>query len=128
MEYSEINPSTWKEFFDYVSQTTLGQETELKVSSIELGDQTENKWSASEGLTYEPLIDTVYVHFRDTNHAIVHPRRILLGESDGLVRAVCIQDAEGKIETLEFRRPKQLRGTEGHRYFSSPGPIEVFYP
>jgi hypothetical protein len=64
------------------------------------------------GLTYDRKADTFYVYVagieRDLDHAIPHPREILVRMGVGGVEEVVILDADGHEHLVRLRQPLVL--------------------
>jgi len=101
---SGIERKNWTRFFDRLSKLTIGRQILLELISEEVGDQIEEDWKAAQGFYFDHAGDALYVRTAEAEHIIFRPMDIMLME-DGLVRALGIRDAEGKLEIIHFRDP-----------------------
>jgi hypothetical protein len=105
MHYSRIDRSQWKEFFNILSQRTQTQEIELRIAAEDIGDQTEEGWTRSDGFSYDPKTDVLYVHANDLAHPISEPQYIVLGAQGAEVKSITVQDHSQRLHVIYFREP-----------------------
>jgi len=95
-ELITVSKSEWKAFFDRMSKGIVGRWAEIEVASLDLGDQVLAEWIPLLGISYDPISDRVDVILDRSNHAILHPRDIVVREtSEGLVSSVAVMAQDG---------------------------------
>ncbi|WP_413289199.1 DUF5335 family protein [Bdellovibrio sp. HCB337] len=97
-----VQKSEWNKFFNLVSKSIEGQEVEIEVSGLEIGDQIEADWVPFDGISYDPKTDYIFVHTPLLDHTIVHPSTVLVAEEENTIVAINITDDE-TIQILQFR-------------------------
>jgi hypothetical protein len=103
----------WRRYCDGVSKATIGRRVELDVASLDLGDLVEARWSPLLGLVFDVRGDVLEVALDGVGHSIVSPRKVLLEETERGLVAIEIVGADDTVETLRFREPLRLEGSEG---------------
>jgi hypothetical protein len=103
----------WRRYCDGVSKATIGRRVELDVASLDLGDLVEARWLPLLGLVFDVRGDVLEVALDGVGHSIVSPRKVLLEETERGLVAIEIVGADDTVETLRFREPLRLEGSEG---------------
>jgi hypothetical protein len=106
-EYQTIGKKHWGSYFDLVSKMARGKWMQLEVVGKDLGDQIPKDWILFEGVSYDPSKDVLYIHTQALEHAVSHPRDVIVFEN-GALKSINIKDAEGGIQIIHFRDLIQL--------------------
>lgn len=98
----------WEGFFDRVSKVLEGEQAEIEVAGLDLGDQLETEWVQLLGITYDPRDDLVEVALAGVDHLIRHPKRVAVEEEGVLIRSVLVEDGDGHEHIIRLRAPLAL--------------------
>ena len=107
MVTSTIEKQDWGRFFDLVSKSIEGQQIEIEVAGLEIGDQIEADWVPFDGISYDAKTDYIFVHTPLLDHAILHPSTVFMAAENHTVHAINITDDQ-TIQILQFRPPLEL--------------------
>ncbi len=114
MQNHTINKAEYKSYFDNISRLAKGQQVELEVTGLDIGNQIETEWVALEGFSYDPQGEILVVHTPTLDHAVHHPVQIIAAE-DGLeLSSLFIKDTENHTHIVQFRHPLQLEQQKQH--------------
>jgi hypothetical protein len=108
MTTRKLDKKEWRTFFDRLSTTLEGQEAEIEVVSLRLGDQVEADWLPLLGIAYDPNDDVVEVALEDLDHLIPKPRDIYVADGPTGVVALEIVDADDVKQIVKLRSPLML--------------------
>lgn len=111
MSFLQLPTAKWHEFFDEISRVMRGRLVEVEVAGLDLGDQIVAEWVPLNGLAYEPKEDVLYVYTEPADgvdHAIPHPREILIDLEPAGVTQVVVADADGREQFVRLRAPLAL--------------------
>ena len=114
MKNRAIEKSERKTFFEIVSRLTEGQQVEIEVAGLDVGDQIEENWAQLLGLSFDSKDNTLYVDSPAFEHAIRNPSDIISVQDDQTISAIYIKDGEGHVQSLKFRNPLMLAAPERH--------------
>jgi uncharacterized protein DUF5335 len=103
-----IDRTGWQGYFDRVSRNLEGQQAELEVASLGLGDQIVTEWVPFGGIVYDPKDDLVEMVLEDLDHLIRQPREIWVDEDGLSLTSLEIVDREGVRHILKLRTPLML--------------------
>ncbi|HVK61606.1 MAG TPA: DUF5335 family protein [Bdellovibrionales bacterium] len=109
MNLRTLDRGQWQYYFDLISKVAPGQKLELEVAGLDIGDQIEEEWVSLIGLSYEPKGDVLTVLTESMDHAIEHPKDIVVAEDGIRVAFVAIADLENHVQILRFRQPLLLQ-------------------
>jgi hypothetical protein len=112
MEYRTIEPRERKFYFDFISKRIEGNQVELEVAGLDIGDQIETEWTLVEGISYDPKLDTLHIHTQPNEYMVVKPQEVIAVEEGILVRSVCVRDRDGHLRIIHFREPLKLPWSE----------------
>lgn len=102
-----IPKNEWSKFFNLVSKSIEGQEIQIEVAGLEIGDQIEAEWVPFDGISYDPKTDYIFIHTPLLDHTIVHPSTVLVAREENAIITINIPDDE-TIQILQFNPPIQL--------------------
>lgn len=108
MQYEQIEKENWNSYFDLLSKMARGRQVLLERIGHVTGDQIIENWIFFNGATYDSAKETLYVHTRYLEHAILRPRDII-AQRDGNLKSISIRDSDGAIEIIHFRDPLLLQ-------------------
>jgi hypothetical protein len=108
MIYREIAVTDRQNYFNFISKTLSGQQIELEVVGIDIGDQIEKDWAAVEGLSYDSAQNTLHIHTQPFSHHVTRLEEVIAVEDGIRVRSICIKDEEGNLRIMHFREPLRL--------------------
>ncbi len=108
MKNRAIQKNERSQYFNLVSKMTLGQQVEIEVAGLDVGDQIEENWTPLQGITYDSKDDILYVNSPEFEHSILKPEEIISVQDDSMVNAIYIKDKEGHVQSIKFRRPLML--------------------
>ena len=114
MSFLQLPPAKWREFFDEMSGVMRGRLVEVEVAGLDLGDQIVAEWLPLNGMAYEPKEDVLYVYTEPADgidHAIPHPREVLVDLEPAGVTQVVVADADGRKQFVRLRAPLALPAT-----------------
>lgn len=123
MNDRKLQRNDWKSYFDQVSGRIEGRRAEVEVASLDLGDQIEGEWLRIEGLSYDSKDDVLYIHSDNIDHAIWHPREVVVTERGADLAAISVRGGDGSLHTARFREPLLLVASRAGKEASSEGPF-----
>ncbi len=88
----KLERAEWRPFLDRVSKGLAGKQAEIKVASLNLGDQLQAGWVSLIGLVYDPKDDIVEVAIDGLDHMIHKPRELYVEEEDGQLSSLEVVD------------------------------------
>ena len=104
----QLNKSEWQPYFDNVSKALAGEQAEIEVSSLELGNQIEAKWLPLLGITYDPKSDVVEVLVEGLDHLIHHPQTVYIEHNGGGLSSMEVIDDSDTRQIVRLRSPLML--------------------
>jgi hypothetical protein len=111
-ELPTVPKSEWRAFFDRMSKGLLGKWAEIEVASLDLGDQVLAEWIPLLGISYDPYNDRLDVVLDRSNHAIEHPREVVVQETAAGVESVAVVDQDGARQVVRLKDPLKLPPVE----------------
>ncbi len=96
-----------KDYFDLISKSAHGQEIELEIIGLDIGDQVEKDWVAFEGISYDPEAKTLHLYTDSLEHQIPNPSEIIAAEENSLVTSLFVKDSLGHFQIIKFRNAVQ---------------------
>jgi hypothetical protein len=108
MTIRKLDKKEWRPFLDGISKVLEGEQAEIEVVSLALGDQIEAKWLPFLGITYDPKDDVVEIGLEGVDHLIEHPREIYVDDNVNGIVSLEIVDAEGARQILKLKEPLAL--------------------
>jgi Family of unknown function (DUF5335) len=99
----KLERAEWQPFLDRVSKGLAAKQAEIKVASLDLGDQLEAGWVPLIGLVYDPKDDFVEVAIEGLDHIIHKPREIYVEEEGGELSSLEVIDADGRRQIIKLK-------------------------
>jgi len=103
MTNKELPRREWESFFDALSKAAAGQNVEVEVIGLNLGDQTEQDWLRLKGLTYGPKDDIFYVYTEALDHMIRSPQQIFTDWSGADLRVIEVYDKDNRSHIIKLK-------------------------
>lgn len=103
-----IDKTEYKKYFDNISRLIKGQQVELEVTGLDIGNQIETEWVALEGFSYDPKDEVLVVHTPTLDHAVHRPIQIIAAEEGSELSSLFIKDTDEHTHIVQFRRPLLL--------------------
>jgi hypothetical protein len=103
----------WAPFCAGVAHQLEGEEAEIEVAALGLGDQIQSEWASFIGVTYDPKDDLFDVAVEGLDRLIDHPSSFVVSMEGPLVESMTITSASGEQNIIRFREPLLLPGGEG---------------
>lgn len=114
MQNHTIDKAEYKSYFDNISRLIKGQQVELEVTGLDIGNQIESEWVALEGFSYDPQEEILVVHTPALDHAVHHPIQIIAAEEGLELNSLFIKDTDDHTHIVQFRHPLQLEQQKPH--------------
>lgn len=108
MTIRKLDKKEWRSFLDGMSKVLEGEQAEIEVVSLALGDQIEAEWLPFLGITYDPKDDVVEIALEGVDHLIEHPRKIYVDDNVNGIVSLEVVDAEGARQIVKLREPLAL--------------------
>jgi len=103
-----IKKEQWKEFFEFTSKMMRGQQFELEVAGMDIGDQIGEEWSNLEGLSYDPRNNILFIHTEKDDHPISDPVEVVASGEGTTTQSIAIKEANGNVQIVRFREPIKI--------------------
>jgi hypothetical protein len=111
-EYRLVDKPRWANFFETITEALQGKRIEIEVAGLDLGDQIAAEHIVLNGVTYDRKDDTLYVYATDSendlDHAIVHPREIVVSSRTGILDRIVVKDADNHLHVITLREALEL--------------------
>lgn len=104
----QLDKSEWQPYFDRVSKALAGEQAEIEVSSLALGNQVEADWLPLYGITYDPKSDLVEVLVEGLDHLIHHPQSVFVDHNGGGLRSMEVIEEDETRQIVRLRGPLML--------------------
>lgn len=117
MKNRAIHRNERSTYFDMLSKMVQGQEVEIEVAGLDVGDQVESDWSLLNGVSYDPKSDIIFVATKDFEHQIIKPEEIISAQDDRSINAVYIKDSDGHVQSIKFRQLLMIEAPERFEHF-----------
>jgi Family of unknown function (DUF5335) len=103
-----VPPRAWRGLFDGLSKALLGYWAEIEVASLDGGDQIVAERVPLLGITYDSGDDVLDVALTRSDHLILHPRAIVLEETQAGFVSVAVVDGDGARQIVRWTQPRML--------------------
>lgn len=100
-----LERNAWQAYFDAVSKGLAGQQVEIEIAALDIGDQIAAQWLPALGVTYDARDDVLAVIAEGLNHLIHHPQQVFVERDGDALRSVHATDADGRSQIIRFRPP-----------------------
>jgi hypothetical protein len=111
-EYRLLEKPRWANYFATITEALQGKRAEIEVAGLDLGDQIEAEHIVLNGVTYDHKDDTLYIYAADAgsdlDHAIAHPREIVVSSRTGILDRIVVKDAESHLHVITLREALEL--------------------
>ena len=104
----QLDKSEWQPYFDRISKALAGEQAEIEVSSLALGNQVEADWLPLHGITYDPKSDLVEVLVEGLDHLIHHPQSVFVDHNGGGLRSMEVIEEDDTRQIVRLRGPLML--------------------
>ena len=108
MAVAKLEKAAWHPYFDRVSKILDGQNVEIEVTSLALGDQVEAEWLPLLGIVYDQKDDLIEVVLEGLDHMIRQPQEVYIDQEATLLRSLEVIDADGVRQIVRLRDPLML--------------------
>ncbi len=109
MAIRKLDKENWGPYFDRLSKNLPVEQAEIKVSSLNLGNQTEAEWLRIMGVTYDHKNDILVISLDGLEHIIHRPKVIFVDEINGVLKSFEAMDADDVQHIVQLRKPLALR-------------------
>jgi hypothetical protein len=106
----KLDKAIWHPYFDKVSKTLVGKQTEIEVDGLNIGAQLEAEWVPLQGVTYDEKNNLVEVLMEDLDHLIRDPAEIWVEHGPAGLASMEVVGTDGVREIIRFRDPLMLPG------------------
>lgn len=104
----KLEKEVWHSYFDRMTKSVTGKQTEIEAASLKFGVQPEAKWVQLLGITYDHKNDLMEVLLEGLDHLIVHPREIYVAQDAAGLTSMEVIDAEEVRQIIRLRDPLML--------------------
>ena len=101
----QLERGAWQAYFDAASRRLAGQQVEIEIAALDIGDQIAAEWLPTLGLSYDVREDVLAVIAEGLNHMIHHPQQVFVEQEGDALRSVQATDADGRSQIIRFRPP-----------------------
>jgi hypothetical protein len=108
MAVKKLEKANWGRYFDRVSKNIPLELAEIRVSSLNLGNQVSAEWLRIFGVTYDHKDDILVISLDGFEHIIHRPETIYADESHGELSSLEAIDTSGVKHLLLLRKPLSL--------------------
>jgi len=110
MNNNLIDKNSWKEFFEFASKNAKGQQIELEIIGMDIGDQIEEEWVNLVGMSYDPNEEILFVHTATDDHPILKPQEVVSSVDGSVTHSIAVKDSNGVVQIIKFRTPLRIEG------------------
>jgi hypothetical protein len=109
MSMRELARGEWRRYCDRVSKALVGQQAELDIVSLDLGDRVEARWLPLLGVVFDAKADSLEIALEGIGHTIREPREVYIEETPRGLVALEVIAADETRQTVRFREPLELK-------------------
>ncbi len=106
--YNVLRRDLWDPILRQLSKQCNACQVRVEVANPEIGDQIESDWVTTEGFSYDPVEDILWVHSAEADRSIAHPRELVIGENNGMVSSISVQDHTDTVWVISLKEPLLL--------------------
>jgi hypothetical protein len=100
-----LNKGEMRELFERLTKQLAGEQAEVDVESLRLGDRVEAQWVPLLGLSYDPRDDAIAIVLEGLDITISKPREIYLDGAGNAWTGLDIVDADGVQHVVQLKEP-----------------------
>lgn len=104
----KLERALWRPYLDQLSRKLSGEEAEMRVAGLKLGNQVEAEWLPLKGVTYDHRDDILVISLEGLEHIIHSPKSVHVEAGNGMLTSLEVVDADGVQCVLQLRRPLAL--------------------
>jgi hypothetical protein len=108
MAITQLNKTDWGAYFDRLSKKLTVEQAEIKVASLNLGNQLAAEWVALRGVTYDHQDDILVISLDGLEHIVHRPKQVFVDEEAGVLASFEAIDAEEAQHIVQLRQPLAL--------------------
>lgn len=108
MAAKALDRAKWGPYFDRLSKKMPAEQAEVRVSSLNIGNQISAEWSLILGVTYDKKDDILVISLDGLEHIIHRPKTIYVDEADGTLTSFEAVDAGDVKCIVQLRKPLAL--------------------
>ena len=99
----KLERAEWRPFSTAFRKGSRGNKPEIKVASLDLGDQLQAGWVSLIGLVYDPKDDIVEVAIEGLDHMIHKPRELNVEEEGRQLSSLELIHADGGRQIIKLK-------------------------
>jgi len=107
MAVKKLEKEEWENYFNNFSRKFIKDKkteyAEIRVLSIESGDQPETQWIPLLGISYDDKDDLLEIAVDKLDHLIYHPDEIFVDENGDIITSLQITKKDGEKQIIELR-------------------------
>jgi hypothetical protein len=100
-----LNKGEMRELFERLTKQLAGEQAQVDVESLRLGDRVEAQWVPLLGLSYDPRDDAIAIVLEGLDITISKPREIYLDGAGNAWTGLDIVDADGVQHVVQLKEP-----------------------
>ncbi len=108
MAVKKLEKANWGRYFDWVSKNIPLETAEIRVSSLNLGNQVSAEWLRIFGVTYDHKDDILVISLDGFEHIIHGPESIFADELHGELSGLEVIGTNGVQHVVLLRKPLSL--------------------
>ncbi|MEC5215493.1 hypothetical protein RCH09_000424 [Actimicrobium sp. GrIS 1.19] len=108
MAVLKLEKNEWSAYFDRISKTLAGEEAEIEIASLALGDQIEAGWAPLLGIVFDHKNDLIEILMPDLDHMILHPREVYVDYGVAGLTSLQVIDGDDVRQIVKLRGPLAL--------------------
>jgi hypothetical protein len=108
MSISKIEKPAWRDYLDQMSKALAGQDAEIEVDSLAIGQQVEAQWAPFFGIVYEPKSDMIEVVLEGLDHMIHKPKELYADSEASKLMSLEVIDEDDVRQIIRLRDPLML--------------------
>lgn len=109
MQTKELSKPEWERYFDLATKNIVGQQVDIEILSVDMGDAMQEESMPLTGLSYDPHHDTFFVHSPTLEHQIRHPKSVFVAEEGIELRYVEVLDQNDNKQVIRLKPQKSIQ-------------------
>jgi hypothetical protein len=106
----KLEKAIWHPYFDKISKTLVGKQTEIEVDALSIGAQIDAEWVPLLGISYDEKSDVIKVLLEGVDHPIKNPAEIFVDSGPTGLSSMAVLGSDGVKQIIKFRDPLLLPG------------------